>query len=48
MDLGGDREVGEYDKILRELMVWEVLLSMCCFYWLMNKEAAFDQWLNRV
>ena len=19
-------------------MVWEVLLSMCCFYWLMNKE----------
>ena len=20
-----------------EKMVWEVLLSMCCFYWLMNK-----------
>ena len=21
-----------------ELVVWEVLLSMCCFYWLVNKE----------
>ena len=28
-------------------MVWEILLSICCFYWLMNK-AAFGQWLNRV
>ena len=24
------------------LMVWEVLLSMCCSYWLMNIETALD------
>ena len=23
-------------------LVWEVLLSMCCLYWLMNKETALD------
>ena len=28
-------------------MVWEVLLYVCCFYWLMSK-AVFGQWLNRV
>ena len=27
--------------------MWEVLLCMCCFYWLINK-AAFGQWCNRV
>ena len=21
---------------------------MCCFYWLINKETAFGQWLNRI
>lgn len=30
-----------------QLLVWEVPLYMCCCYWLMNKEAAFGQRLNR-
>ena len=29
-------------------LMWEVLLYMCCVYWLMNKEAAFSQWLNKI
>ena len=29
-------------------LLWEVLLYMCCFCWLMNKEAALAQWLNRI
>ena len=27
-------------KLTSPPLVWEVLLYMCCFYWLMNKEAS--------
>ena len=35
-DVGVSQPVTEEDN----LVVWDVLLSMCCFHWLMNKEIA--------
>ena len=28
-------------KLHRRRVVWNVLLSVCCFYWLMNKDLAW-------
>lgn len=40
--------IGDYwlEEVGDTLLVWEVLLSICCFYQLMNK-TVFSQCLNK-
>ena len=44
----GGKAIRVTQGLLEDEVVWEVLLYMCCFYWLVNKEIAFGQWLNRI